>query len=267
MRLEPGMVAVVTGAASGIGRALATGLAARGLDLALTDVEAAALDGTVAGLPGTASVLAAAFDVADPAAVDGFAAAVEARFGRADLVCNIAGVVGPRVPTWQQRPADWQWILQVNLIGPANVLRAFLPMLLARGSAHVVNVASIAGLAPIAGGGNAPYAASKFAVVGLSETLRVELDAVAPTVGVTVVCPGPVATRIREAERNRPVALGGGTPVTPPTFTNAAPSISADDAAAQIVAAVEADRPYLLTNPENAAEVRARHARVERCLP
>jgi NAD(P)-dependent dehydrogenase (short-subunit alcohol dehydrogenase family) len=255
MKLTSGMTAVVTGAASGIGRALATDLIARGLSVAVTDVEAFTLDGCAAN---------DSFDIADPAAVDAFAAVV----GPVDVLCNVAGVVGPRVPTWQQRPADWQWLWQVNVFGVANMLRAFLPAMTVRGTGHVVNVASIAGLAPIAGGGNAPYAASKFAVVGLSETLRVELDALAPDIGVTVVCPGPVATRIREAERNRPAALGGGgMPVIPPTFTNAAARIGADDAAAQIVAAVEADQFYLLTNPANAAEVRTKVGRLLADLP
>jgi NADP-dependent 3-hydroxy acid dehydrogenase YdfG len=241
------MTAVVTGAASGIGRALAAHLTARGLSVAGTDIEA----------------VSDSFDVADPDAVDAFAA----RVGPVDLLCNVAGVVGPRVPTWEQRPVDWQWLWQVNVFGVANMLRAFLPAMVARGTGHVVNVASIAGLAPIAGGGNAPYAASKYAVVGLSETLRVELDAAAPDIGVTVVCPGPVATQIRSAERNRPAALGGGGSYVAPTFTNAAASISADEAAAQIVAAVEEDRFYLLTNPANAVEVRAKVDRLLEELP
>jgi NADP-dependent 3-hydroxy acid dehydrogenase YdfG len=262
MRLEPGTVAVVTGAASGIGRALAQRLAARGMALALTDVEAAPLAEVAESL---GAVGWRALDVADPAAVDDFAASVPAPH----LVCNVAGVVGPRLPTWEQRPADWEWIWRVNTVGVANVLRAFVPALVARGAGHVVNVASIAGLAPVIGGGNAPYAASKYAVVGISETLRVELDAVAPAVGVTVVCPGPVATNIRDAERNRPASLGGGAAAaaTPPTFTNGAARITADDAAAQIVAAVEADRFYLLTNPENAPEARARVDRLLADLP
>jgi len=261
MRLEPGTVAVVTGAASGIGRALARALAARGMALVLTDVEEAPL-AEVAGALG--AVGWRALDVADDAAVDAFAASVPAPH----LVCNVAGVVGPRVPTWEQRPADWEWIWRVNLVGVANVLRAFVPALVARGTGHVVNVASIAGLAPVIGGGNAPYVASKYAVVGVSETLRVELDAHAPAVGVTVVCPGPVATNIRDAERNRPASLGGGAlAATPPTFTNVAARITADDAAAQIVRAVEEDRFYLLTNPENAPEARARVDRLLADLP
>jgi NADP-dependent 3-hydroxy acid dehydrogenase YdfG len=247
VKLAAGMTAVVTGAASGIGQALASLLIARGLTVAVADIEA----------------VSDPFDVADPAAVDAFAA----RVGPVDLLCNVAGVVGPRVPTWEQRPVDWQWLWQVNVFGVANMLRAFLPSMVARGTGHVVNVASIAGLAPIAGGGNAPYAASKFAIVGLSETLRVELDAAAPDIGVTVVCPGPVATRIRSSERNRPVSLGGGSTFVEPTFTNAAASIGADEAAAQIVAAVEEDRFYLLTNPANAVEVRAKVDRLLADLP
>jgi NAD(P)-dependent dehydrogenase (short-subunit alcohol dehydrogenase family) len=264
------MVAVVTGGASGIGRALAFALADRGLRIALTDVEAPTLIEVAGELRSSgADVVERAMDVADPAAVASFASFVDEWFGPVDLVGNVAGVVGPRVPTWEQRAVDWQWQVQVNLFGVANVLRSFLPALVARNAGHVVNVASIAGLAPIAGGGNAPYAASKYGVVGLSETLRVELDEVAPAVGITIVCPGPVATRIHDAARNRPAALQGerAGPEPRPAFGNTATRISPTDAAAQILGAVEADRYYLLTNPENAPAVRARMARLLTDLP
>jgi NAD(P)-dependent dehydrogenase (short-subunit alcohol dehydrogenase family) len=271
MRLSPGLAAVVTGGASGIGRALAFALADRGLRIALTDVEAPALSQAAGELRSSgAEVVERALDVAEPSAVSSFASLVDEWFGPVDLICNVAGVVGPRLPTWEQSAADWQWIWQVNVFGVANVLRAFLPPLVARGTGHIVNVSSIAGLAPVAGGGNAPYAASKYAVVGLSETLRVELDAVAPSVGVTVVCPGPVATRIRDAARNRPPSLGGspdGVAGPRPSFTNVAARIDPADAAAQILAAVEDDRFYLLTNPENGADARARIDRLRADLP
>jgi NAD(P)-dependent dehydrogenase (short-subunit alcohol dehydrogenase family) len=270
MRLTARMVAVVTGGASGIGRSLALALADRGLRIALTDVEAPTLIEVAGELRSSgADVLERAMDVADPSAVASFASFVDEWFGPVDLVCNVAGVVGPRVPTWEQRAVDWQWVVQVNLLGVANVLRAFLPPMVGRNAGHVVNVASIAGLAPIPGGGNAPYAASKFGVVGLSETLREELNEVAPAVGVTIVCPGPVATRIHDAARNRPAALQGERtgPEPRPAFANTATRISPTEAATQILAAVEEDRCYLLTNPENAPDIRARMSRLLIDLP
>jgi short-subunit dehydrogenase len=134
--------------------------------------------------------------------------------------------------------------------------------LIERGTGHIINIASIAGLTPIIGGGNAPYAASKFAVVGLSETLRVEHATAAPATRHHRRLPGPAATHPRRRTQS-PASLAGGTAaVTAPTFTNAAASTSPDNAAAQILAAaqmlaaVEADQFYLLANPANAAEVR-----------
>ncbi len=250
MRLEPGQVAVVTGAASGIGQALADAFAARGLEVAAADVESPDPDARV--------------DVRRHEQVDAFAERTLRRFGRVDVLCNNAGVVGPWVPTWEQRLEDWRWILEVNLSGVVHGIRAFVPHLVAQGSGHVVNVASIAGLAPVPGGGNAPYAASKYAVVAISEVLREELATAAPAVGVTVVCPGPVATRIRESERNRPVEHGQAVDSgSPPVYVD---RLAPEAVAAQVLDAIEAGRPYVLPNPGSAAEIRSHLSRLSHDL-
>ena len=189
MRLEAGQVAVVTGAASGIGRGLAEGFLRRGLAVAAADVEAEALDQAVSEMAAGGRVIGQVTDVRDPDALLRLAARTLDDLGRVDVVCNNAGIVTPRLPVWEQSSEDWRWTLEVNLLGVVNGIRAFVPHLIRQGSGHVVNTASIAGLAPIPGGGNGAYTASKHAVVGLSETLVEELATVGVEVGVTVLCP------------------------------------------------------------------------------
>ncbi|KAA9166477.1 SDR family NAD(P)-dependent oxidoreductase [Amycolatopsis acidicola] len=264
--MSAGPVAVVTGAASGIGAALARACAARGMALALADVEAGPLAEVAESLRGNGSrVLECAIDVADGDAVAAFATAVRAEFGRVGLACLNAGVVGPRLPVWEQRPEDWRWVLSVNLGGVVNGLTAFIPGLMKQGSGHVLVTASTAALNPVHGGGNGPYAASKHAVLGLCETLREDLGAAGHPVGVSVLCPGPVATRIRDAARNRPDAAGE--PRSPsPSFENTITTIDADTAAARALAGVDAGRFLVLTNPGSETEAGARFARLERDL-
>jgi NAD(P)-dependent dehydrogenase (short-subunit alcohol dehydrogenase family) len=203
MKLQNGQVAVVTGAASGIGFALAEALGARGLAVVLADVEAGALDSARASLDARGiMVTAQVCDVADAAAVDALARAVLARFGKVDLLVNNAGVGGRLGPLWDSQPGDWAWTFGVNVFGVANGVRSFLPGMLQRQAGHVVNMASLAGLTspPFLG----PYVASKHAVVGLSESLACELAMTGSPIRVSVVCPGHVQSRIAESERNRP---------------------------------------------------------------
>lgn len=197
-----GKVAVVTGGASGIGRAMADRWAAEGMKVVLADVEVGPLEEAAAALAaGGTDVLAVPTDVADGDQVDALAAAALDRFGAVHLVCNNAGVGGGGL-SWECSREDWDWVLGVNLWGVIHGVRAFVPHLVAQGEGHVVNTASIAGFAyaPFMG----PYNASKAAVVAISETLKAELDMNASGVGVTVVCPGWVNTRIHESDRNRP---------------------------------------------------------------
>ncbi|MBY4213560.1 SDR family NAD(P)-dependent oxidoreductase [Rhodococcus fascians] len=261
MILAPGQVAVVTGAASGIGFALTRELLDRGLSVVMADVEKSALDSAAeelreSGVPDP-SIITAVVDVSDGPHLQELAVAVMERFGRIDLLMNNAGVVGPRRPLWEQNEADVDWIRAVNLDGVTNGIRAFVPLMVAAGSGHVVNTSSVAALTVIGGGGNGPYAASKHAVVGLSEVLQEDLRSAGVAVGVSVLCPGPVQTRIRDAARNRP--LRSDAPATgAPTFVHTVATISADEAATRTLAAVEAGRFWILTNAGNITEARER---------
>jgi NAD(P)-dependent dehydrogenase (short-subunit alcohol dehydrogenase family) len=199
-------VAVVTGAASGIGRALCRRFAAEGVRVVLADVERGALEKTAGELAAEgARVLAVPTDVSKAEQVDALAKRALDAFGAVHVVCNNAGVFTAGT-TWEQSLGDWQWVLGVNLWGVVHGVRTFVPILLAQGTeAHVVNTASSAGLVSLPG--IAPYNVSKHAVVTLSETLHQELRMQDAKIGVSVLCPGPIHTNIADSRRNRPAEL------------------------------------------------------------
>ncbi|HJT04061.1 MAG TPA: SDR family NAD(P)-dependent oxidoreductase [Pseudonocardiaceae bacterium] len=198
MIIEAGQVAVVTGAAQGLGHALAAGLLDRGVCVVLADVAAQRLHDTAEEFSARgAPVLPVVTDVSDPVAVTTLASRTVEHFGRVDLVINNAGIASESgQPLWQTDPQDWQRVLAVNLLGAVHGIQAFGPHLVAAGAGHVVNIASLAGL--IASPFGAAYCASKHAVVALSETLRSELEIMNLPIGVTVVCPGLVRTPLGE---------------------------------------------------------------------
>lgn len=210
MKLIAGQIAVVTGAASGIGYGLAEAFARRGLNVVLADVQEDALV-EAAGRIGQLGVetLAVVTDVSKEASVQALAQATIQRFGGVHVVCNNAGVSGKGDP-WFGSGATWEWVLGVNLWGVVYGVRAFLPHLL--GGGHIVNTASIAGLTT---GFSAPYDASKHAVVALTEDLFNDMQAAFVPVGVSVLCPGWVRTGILDADRNWPAHLGAA-PATDP---------------------------------------------------
>jgi len=251
-----GKVAVVTGAASGIGNAVATRLAAEGMKVVLADIEEGPLADAEKKLADTgATVLAVPTDVTKADSVDALAAKTFETFGTAHVVHNNAGVATGG-PMWTLTEADWQWVLGVNLWGVIHGVRAFVPRLVEQGEGHVVNTASIAGLtsAPMMG----PYNVSKHGVVTLSETLAAELALHGSPVKVSVLCPGWVNTRINEAERNRPPEL------QPPTEADTTMAemgrqilegllksgLQPSEVAGRVHDAIREERFYILTHPE-----------------
>lgn len=254
-----GKVAVVTGAASGIGAALAAAFADAGCSVVLADVEKDALDARAGELAASgATVEAVVTDVSDAASVDALAAATIERFGQVDIVCNNAGVSTFNTID-RQTLDDWRWVLDVNLWGVVHGVHTFLPIMRKQGTpGHIVNTASIAGLQsgiPFL----APYSASKVAVVSISETLRIELQMAGAPIGVSVLCPSGVDTRVLEAERNRPAALGreartpeaeGFIATVRRQFAREAGGKTPDEVAALVLDAIRTNRFWIITHEE-----------------
>jgi NAD(P)-dependent dehydrogenase (short-subunit alcohol dehydrogenase family) len=254
MELTAGKVAVVTGAASGIGRAIAERFAGAGLNVVLADVEETALAAAEQAIAGLGvKTLAVRTDVSDEASVQALAAAAVDRFGAVHVVCNNAGVASASDP-WFGPVSAWQWVLGVNLWGVIHGIRAFLPVLAMQGEGHIVNTASVAGLVP---GLHPSYDASKHAVVAISEDLYMQMTVAGLPVGVSVLCPGWVRTAIFDAERNWPEAMGDIPPqaltaeVTMPHLRRAVDAGLDPAAVADLVFdAVAAGRFWVLTSPE-----------------
>ncbi|MFI2474722.1 SDR family NAD(P)-dependent oxidoreductase [Nocardia xishanensis] len=195
-------IAVVTGAACGIGRGMVEAFVAAGMRVVLADIEEAALAATTADLrEAGADVHAVVTDVSIPGEVGALAESALRAYGAVHVLCNNAGVFAGSKPSWESTLDDWAWVLGVNLMGVVHGIRTFLPLMIDQGEqAHIVNTASIAGL--IAGG--SVYGASKTAVVALSETVQFELVDGGYKPRVSVLCPGLVDTGIYVSERNRP---------------------------------------------------------------
>jgi NAD(P)-dependent dehydrogenase (short-subunit alcohol dehydrogenase family) len=204
--VAPDRVAVVTGAASGIGSGLAERFAAEGMRVVMADIEEPALHEAAARLSGRgAKVLPVPTDVSSAGQVDALAEEAVRAFGAVHVLCNNAGVGGPHDPLWLVSPGDWEWVLGVNLGGVINGIRSFVPLLLEQDAAHVVNTASVFGAFA---GALGPYGISKHAIVALSETLYFNFQSIGARVGVSVLCPGAVRTRFGSSARNRPASLG-----------------------------------------------------------
>ncbi len=256
-----GKVAVVTGGASGIGRAVAEAAAAEGMRVVLADIEEAALKEADTALAATgAEVLSVVTDVSSGSSVDELRDKTLERFGAVHLVHNNAGVaVGG--PLWTVSEADWTWVLGVNLWGVIHGIRAFVPVLLEQGEGHVVNTASLAGLT--SPGMLGPYNVTKHSVVTMSETLYRDLDAVGSRVGVSVLCPGFVQTRIAESERNRPDWAPADLQAQGVEFHGVvrnlvAAGIRPSAVAEKVIYAVRHNRFYIITHDDTHAMVETR---------
>ncbi len=204
MKDVAGKAAFVTGGASGIGLGMVRALASAGMRVAVADIEEEALERARVSLASTgANVFALRLDVTDRAAMAEAAERTEQAFGKVHVLCNNAGVFVSG-STVRMRYADWDWVLGVNVRGVVNGVQAFLPRIASHGEGgHIVNTASMAGL--WSGRGGLVYNTSKFAVVGLSEAMRADLED--RNIGVSVLCPGVVDTNIFESGRNRPESL------------------------------------------------------------
>ena len=264
MQQLAGKVAVVTGGASGIGKAIARRLASQGMSVVIADVEQATLESSAAEI----GAVGIRTDVSSFASVQALADEVQRRFGCVHLLCNNAGVASTaRVA--DMALADWEWLLGVNLWGVIHGIKAFLPLLKANpDGGHLVNTASVAGfhVTPEIGG----YTVSKFAVVALSETLALELHADGSRVAVTILCPGPVSTRLGSSQRNRPVSHSNGAFVDRDLEAmdtgGAMRWIDPDTVADVLLQAMQRGDLYAFTHPELASLVLDRHSRIADAL-
>jgi NAD(P)-dependent dehydrogenase (short-subunit alcohol dehydrogenase family) len=229
-----GRVAVVTGAASGIGLALAQRFAAEGMRLVMTDIDGTALGGAAAAVRAAGTdVEAIQLDVRDPDAVDRAAQLAVDRFGGLHIAANNAGIVNGG-PTWELPLDAWHAVIDVNLWGVIHGVHAFVPRILATAQeGHIVNVASMA--AVTAPGGIAPYTVAKHGVLGLSDVLRADLAARGAPVGVSVVFPGRIRTGMNPIGTVEPAAV-----------------------AANVVDAIRRNRAYVFTDDHSSDDVRTR---------
>jgi NAD(P)-dependent dehydrogenase (short-subunit alcohol dehydrogenase family) len=264
-----GRVAVVTGAASGIGREFARRAAQLRMKVVVSDVQPEALETVRAEIAATGvPVLALRVDVSNAAEVDELARRTVDAFGRVNLVFNNAGVITGGL-VWEHSDADWRWLLGVNLLGVINGVRAFTPLLMREGEeAHLVNTASVAGL--ISPSRLGAYAVSKHSVVALTECLYHDLQSVGAALGVSVLCPAFVPTGLVDSERNRPVTIAqpertesqrAAADATKKAV--AAGKVTAEEVARLTFEAVRERRFYVLTHPRILDSVKNRHEDIQ----
>jgi NAD(P)-dependent dehydrogenase (short-subunit alcohol dehydrogenase family) len=268
MREFTGKTAFVTGGAAGIGLALGRAFAQAGMKVMLADIEADALQAAVKSLQEISpDVRGAICDVADAASVERAAQASFDAFGRVHVVCNNAGVAaGGGIDHISLD--NWRWVIDVNLMGVLHGIKSFLPHIRGHGEGgHIVNTASMAGMQ--GGLGFSPYGASKFAVVSMSEGLSLQLKP--HGIGVSVLCPSYVRTRIGESGRNRPDRYGQSQPLDPASPAAAMVAeiarqleagLDPATVAARVLAAIREDELYIFTHPGMRGEVEARFAAI-----
>jgi len=251
-----GKVAVITGGASGIGRALAERFAAEGMKIVIADIDEVAMRAVEVQLAeGGTEVLTQVCDTSLEAEVQALADAAMSRFGGAHVLCNNAGVIG-KGDAWRSPIAVWDWVIGINLYGVIHGIRAFLPIMEDQGEGHIVNTASMAGLVALPGA--APYNVTKTGVVALSEGLYLELKATGSPVRVSALCPGFVKTNLAKGQKwTERLGTEPGAAQTPMAQMMDAvlaqgveEGIEATDVADQVVDAIRTDRFWILTHPE-----------------
>lgn len=262
-RILAGKSAVITGGASGIGRALAEVMLAEGMRVLIADIERDRLAATAADL----GVPHMQVDVSDSQQVAALAERAVAEFGAVHVVCNNAGI-GPMAPLADLTLTDWEWMLSVNLRGVIHGVTHFLPVLRRNpDGGHFLNTGSMASLMPVPN--LATYCTAKYGILGLSEVMAIELAA--DDIGVTVLCPGPVATDLPTSTRNRPSGLAGGLKDVvledSAQFEGQTVDWMPPARAARIaIDAMKRGDFYAITHPDMVDEVKQRHQAIERAF-
>jgi NAD(P)-dependent dehydrogenase (short-subunit alcohol dehydrogenase family) len=265
-----GKTAIVTGAASGIGLAIATALAEAGANVVMADIQKDAVERAAHGLSGTnKQVMPVRIDVTQEESVLAALAEAERNFGKLHIACNNAGVPMHGTRLVDVPRADWDFVIGVNIWGVIHGIRHFLPAILRHGEeGHIVNTASVAGVQNRRGTNQGPYSMTKYAVLSLSEALEHELDGT--NVGVSVLCPGPINTNIARGARNRPDHLGG------PQVRTSDEAVLAERLATtgldptkvgeRVVDAIRTKTFYAFVGAVPAEIIRNRHRRIEEAL-
>jgi NAD(P)-dependent dehydrogenase (short-subunit alcohol dehydrogenase family) len=265
-----GKTAIVTGAASGIGLGIATALAAAGANVVMADIQKDALEQAAHGLSGTNKrVMPVRIDVTQEQSVLAALAEAERNFGKLHIACNNAGVPMHGTRMMDVPTADWEFVIGVNIWGIIHGIRHFVPAILKHGEeGHVVNTASVAGFQNRRGTNQGPYSMTKYAALSLSEELEIELEGT--NVGVSVLCPGPIATNIARGARNRPDHMGGplirATDEAMLAERLAATGLDPKVVGERVVDAIHTRTFYAFVSAVPADVIKARHRRIEEAL-
>ncbi|HDZ57847.1 MAG TPA: SDR family NAD(P)-dependent oxidoreductase [Pseudomonas xinjiangensis] len=264
-----GKTAVVTGAASGLGLAMAGAFCREGMRVVLADLPSPALTEAAHSLSDKGfAVLGVAVDVADAASVDALARRSIEHFGRVDVLCNNAGIAGdlPR-ESWEHDLANWRRVLDVNLMGVIHGIHSFIPLMLGQPDGHVINTASMGGLVALPY--LAPYAASKAALIALSESLELELNALGANISVSVLCPGMVQTGLTRPGMDHSVCTAAPPSAPAQEFYQGTQksavqaTVSADDVARKAIEGMRNGQFFILSHGGTLATAQKRWQRLQ----